>query len=505
MMKHKQSLILLLLVLLVVCLPTRAKKSHESLSIISFNEVEDEFAFVSASTISKHYDRLLEGEEEGDHEHEDHEHEDHEHEDHEHEEDEHEDEHGKKPWGEVIGFSILVNVATLSGILFLIPLVSKRGLKAACWNGAIPPPTTSVVDGDEVAATGSGSGSSSKSKLMDIFIPSFASGALLATSVFLVIPEGLSHIQKSLVEHEEEGHHDEHGEEENMDHAEDEDHSDHDHRFLRMLVEEEHEEESREEHGDEFLTGAIWRFGAAFLAGFILPIVFNTILPTSKAAHYEGDNCNNPTDPVDTKHEHEHEHEELVAQEDDDPKTSNDNEVKTTVTATTTASAAANPNINYSLAVSILLGDAFHNFCDGVFLGVGFMLCDKATAYTIFGITLYHEIAQELADYFLLTKHAGLKPINALALNFTSGLSVLLGGLIVLAVPVSDMLIGVVLSLAAGVYMYIAASECLPRVNQVSDTKVDGMWTILFFIIGVVPIGLALLNHSHCKEDGHAH
>lgn len=154
--------------------------------------------------------------------------------------------------------------------------------------------------------------------------------------------------------------------------------------------------------------------------------------------------------------------------------------------------------INYSLTISILIGDSFHNFCDGIFVGVAFMLCDNATAITIVMITLYHELAQELADFFLLTRHAGLTVTNALILNFMAGLSVVVGGIIVLSVEVSDLAIGVILSLASGVYLYIATSECIPRVNAIVDTNKERLITVVSFIIGAVPIGLALLNHSHC-------
>lgn len=51
-------------------------------------------------------------------------------------------------------------------------------------------------------------------------------------------------------------------------------------------------------------------------------------------------------------------------------------------------------------------------------IGVALKGCDLAIVYTIVKVTLYHEIAQELADYLLLTKHAGLDPFRALALNF---------------------------------------------------------------------------------------
>jgi len=155
--------------------------------------------------------------------------------------------------------------------------------------------------------------------------------------------------------------------------------------------------------------------------------------------------------------------------------------------------------VNYSLVLSILIGDGFHNFCDGIFVGVAFLLCSSATAFTIVGITLYHEIAQELADFFLLTRHAGLPVMTALIVNFCAGLAVVLGGVLVLAMEISNLAIGVILAFAAGVYLYIAASECVPRVSAVVQTNMDRLLSVFTFIIGTIPIGLALLKHSHCE------
>lgn len=156
--------------------------------------------------------------------------------------------------------------------------------------------------------------------------------------------------------------------------------------------------------------------------------------------------------------------------------------------------------------MSILIGDALHNFCDGVFIGVAFSLCDTATALTIMAVTLYHEIAQELADYFLLTRHAGFTAFKALLYNFISGLSVVLGGITVLATEMSEMSIGILLALASGVYLYIAACECMPRALKFVSNASQRLLLLAMFVVGAVPISLTLLNHSHCEaHEDHDH
>ena len=84
-----------------------------------------------------------------------------------------------------------------------------------------------------------------------------------------------------------------------------------------------------------------------------------------------------------------------------------------------------------------------------------------------------HEIAQEIADFFLLTEHAGLTICQALTTNFVAGLSVVFGGLLTLAFDVNDFAIGLVLALTSGTYLYIAAVECMPRADKMVETVND--------------------------------
>lgn len=153
---------------------------------------------------------------------------------------------------------------------------------------------------------------------------------------------------------------------------------------------------------------------------------------------------------------------------------------------------------NYRLAASLFVGDFFHNFSDGIFLGTAFKFCDPSVAFAVALATIYHELAQELADYFLLTEHCGIPPVKALILNFLCGLSVVFGVILILALDVSNMAIGCILAISAGVYVHVAASECIPRVEKELKTFKDRAVSILCFVIGAVPIGLVLLNHGHC-------
>ena len=86
-------------------------------------------------------------------------------------------EESKLPWGQVIGATLLVNLAALSGCLIIVFAAVQRGLLKA--------------RGQDTSATGLvGQG-----KFFDLCIPAFAVGALIATAVFLIFPEALHLIE----------------------------------------------------------------------------------------------------------------------------------------------------------------------------------------------------------------------------------------------------------------------------------------------------------------------
>lgn len=83
-------------------------------------------------------------------------------------------------------------------------------------------------------------------------------------------------------------------------------------------------------------------------------------------------------------------------------------------------------------------------------------------------------------------------------LNFASGLSVMIGGIIVLATNISDFAIGILLSMSSGVYIHIAAKECMPVVDRMAKTNQDRLVAFVAFALGAIPIGLVLMDHQHC-------
>jgi hypothetical protein len=182
---------------------------------------------------------------------------DHAHEDH---ADEDHTESNSKPWGKVIGTTLLINMATLAGIIFLVPAFSKkmkhRVAAAICWTADQEVHAHEHDQCDEDI-------SEHHSQMLDIFIPSFAAGALLSTVVFLVLPESITLLNNAMMESQASAASD----------------TTVANRFLQETADE-HAEHS-EEHGAELDTGAVWRFGAGVLGGFMLPILIGALFPRS--------------------------------------------------------------------------------------------------------------------------------------------------------------------------------------------------------------------------------
>lgn len=84
-------------------------------------------------------------------------------------------------------------------------------------------------------------------------------------------------------------------------------------------------------------------------------------------------------------------------------------------------------------------------------------------------------------------------------LNFVSGLSVMFGVIVILAIDVNSMATGCILAASAGVYVHVAASECMPRIEKEIKSWKDCVVSVLFFALGAIPIGLVLLNHAIVK------
>lgn len=113
----------------------------------------------------------------------------------------------------------------------------------------------------------------------------------------------------------------------------------------------------------------------------------------------------------------------------------------------------------------ILLGDAFHNFVDGLLIAAAF-LADPMLGVTTTLAVVAHEIPQELGDFVLLL-NAGWSRPKAFLANAASSLTSVLGGLLgYFALDGAEHILPYVLTIAAASFIYIAVADLLPLLHR---------------------------------------
>jgi zinc and cadmium transporter len=140
-----------------------------------------------------------------------------------------------------------------------------------------------------------------------------------------------------------------------------------------------------------------------------------------------------------------------------------------------------------------LLGDALHNFIDGLIIAGSYLINMSAGIATTIAVIL-HEIPQEIGDFGVLV-HGGFSKGKAIFLNFITALTAVFGVIFALLLnKYVGNIEGYLISLAIGGFLYIAGSDLIPELHK--ETKIStSVIQILTFILGViVMISLLLLE-----------
>ena len=146
---------------------------------------------------------------------------------------------------------------------------------------------------------------------------------------------------------------------------------------------------------------------------------------------------------------------------------------------------------------SVLVGDSFHNFCDGVLIAAAFVADPKLGVATSVAV-IAHEIPQEVGDYIVLL-NAGFSRGKALAYNALSGLAAVLGGVLgyYLVTP-WESLLPYLLVVASSSFIYVAMADLIPQLQRRlawRDTLAQLAW--LGAGLGMMALLVAGLRHAH--------
>jgi zinc and cadmium transporter len=121
-----------------------------------------------------------------------------------------------------------------------------------------------------------------------------------------------------------------------------------------------------------------------------------------------------------------------------------------------------------------LVGDAIHNFIDGVLIAGSFSVDPVVGATTTLAL-IAHEIPQEIGDVGALI-HGGYSPRRAVFLNFMCALSVIAGVVFTLQVAqAADAAMPYLLPVAAGGFIYIATADFIPSLHSHRGFRHDSL------------------------------
>jgi zinc and cadmium transporter len=139
----------------------------------------------------------------------------------------------------------------------------------------------------------------------------------------------------------------------------------------------------------------------------------------------------------------------------------------------------------------ILVGDAFHNFVDGVTIAAAFIASIPVGIATGLAI-LAHELPQEVGDFALLLE-SGYMRRQAFLYNILSGLSTFPGALLAyFFLTAMQRLTPYVMAVSAASFIYIAIADLIPGLHQRSDLK-HAVSQLSFILAGV---GTIVLFHA---------
>ncbi len=134
----------------------------------------------------------------------------------------------------------------------------------------------------------------------------------------------------------------------------------------------------------------------------------------------------------------------------------------------------------HSMVYLTIIGDALHNFLDGVIIAASFLVSIPVGIATTSAV-LFHEIPQEIGQYAILV-HGGWSQKKALFYNFFSSLTAIVGALLVLIFAQSfNEAPALLLGIGAASFIYIALSDIIPELQKEPDMRrsfVQLMWML---------------------------
>jgi zinc and cadmium transporter len=148
--------------------------------------------------------------------------------------------------------------------------------------------------------------------------------------------------------------------------------------------------------------------------------------------------------------------------------------------------------VMHPVATMNLIGDGLHNFIDGAIVAAAFSVSPQVGIATAIAVAL-HEIPQELGDFAILV-HAGLAPKKALLLNFATGITALVGGILTLVIAEAASIERPLLPFTAGAFVYIASTDLIPELHKEPEPMKSAIQVVALMAGVATMVGLLALE-----------
>lgn len=132
----------------------------------------------------------------------------------------------------------------------------------------------------------------------------------------------------------------------------------------------------------------------------------------------------------------------------------------------------------------ILLGDAIHNFFDGIVIAASFLSAPELGVSSALAVVA-HEVPQEIGDFGILL-HSGYGKGRALGYNLLSSATTPLAAVLTyFALSSIQPLIPYVLAISASSFLYIAMSDLVPGLHRVISLRKAAV-QVVFIVSGIM-------------------
>lgn len=151
----------------------------------------------------------------------------------------------------------------------------------------------------------------------------------------------------------------------------------------------------------------------------------------------------------------------------------------------------------------VVLGDTIHNVIDGIAIG-GAFLVNPGLAFITALSTFLHELPHEIGDFGILLK-AGWEKKKIVLINVLSASAAILGAFSVQFFAVNTSIIGWLLAVSAGIFIYLGSVDFLPHTFDHGGKNWPNMAALMLGVV-VLSIAFNLIPHSHEElGDDHGH